>query len=386
MSTINVNAIDKESGSTLTLGGAGTTLNVSNMVSDVSLSNRNLVINGDMQIAQRATSVTGITGAGYNTLDRWYTSGDAGTWTQTQDSTTVGTSGFAYSLKNDCTTADASLAVSDRRMMSYRFEGLNLQHLKKGTASAESLTVSFWVNATKTGTYILELYDHDNSRHICSPYTVSVSNTWEYKTITFAGDTTGALDKDDVKSLELQWYMAAGTNYTSGTLATSWASAVSANRAVGQVNSADSTSNNFSLTGVQMEVGSVATPFEHRTYGDELEACQRYYYEPFSSRAWVNFNGSGTVAIRASGNVSSITDNATGDYTINFTTSMPDVNYAVVGSTGTNPITFGSTGAPVLATETFATGSIRIATGYSYGTAGYFGAVDWDQSCIGIIR
>jgi hypothetical protein len=106
----------------------------------------------------------------------------------------------------------------------------------------------------------------------------------------------------------------------------------------------------------------------------------------FGVRAWVNFNGSGTVAIRASGNVSSITDNGTGDYTINFTTSMPDVNYAVVGSTGNSTITFDYTAGPLLANETFATGSIRLATGYSYATAGYFGAADWAQSCIGIIR
>lgn len=243
-----------------------------------SLKGRNLIINGAMQVSQRGTSATGITASGYKTIDRWYTTLEtAGTWTQTQDSGAVGTAGFGYSLKNDCTTADASLAAGDRMMMSYRFEGLNCQHLKKGTASAESLTISFWVNATKTGTYVLELYDHDNSRHICSSYTVSVTNTWEKKTITFAGDTTGALDNDNAKSLELHWYMAAGTNYTSGTLATSWASAVSANRAVGQVNSADSTSNNFSLAGVQMELGSVATPFEYETFGETLAKCQRYY-------------------------------------------------------------------------------------------------------------
>ena len=129
--------------------------------------------------------------------DRWYTTKvNAGTWTQTQDAAVVGTAGFGYSLKNDCTTALGSLAAGDRLMMSYRLEGLNCQNLKKGTASAESVTISFWVNATKTGTYVLELYDHDNSRHICSPYTVSVTNTWEYKTITFAGDTTGALGND----------------------------------------------------------------------------------------------------------------------------------------------------------------------------------------------
>ncbi len=105
----------------------------------------------------------------------------------------------------------------------------------------------------------------------------------------------------------------------------------------------------------------------------------------YGVRAWVNFDADGAVAISDSGNVSSITDNGTGDFTINFTTSMPDVNYAVVGSCGWNPITFGYTAAPVLATETFATGSIRIAAGYSDGS-GYFIATDWMQNSVGIIR
>ena len=255
---------------------AATTITPAQMANSAFLANRNMVINGAMQVAQKATSKAAL-GAGVQTVDRWYTTKvNSGTWTQTQDAAVVGTAGFGYSLKNDCTTALGSLAASDRLMMSYRFEGLNCQHLKKGTASAESLTISFWVNATKTGTYVLELWDHDNARHIASLYTVSVTNTWEKKTITFAGDTTGALDNDNVKSLELHWYLAAGADYQSGTLPTSWGATAGGNRAVGQVNAADSTSNNFSLAGVQMEVGITATPFENKTYDQELAACQRY--------------------------------------------------------------------------------------------------------------
>ena len=116
----------------------------------------------------------------------------AGTWTQSKDTTVPTGQGFANSLKMDCTTADASLAAADNCLLQTRFEGQNLQYLKKGTSSAESLTVSFWVYATKTGTNIVELYDVDNLRQISQAYTISSSNTWEKKELTFAGDTTGS--------------------------------------------------------------------------------------------------------------------------------------------------------------------------------------------------
>ena len=190
---------------------AATTITPAQMANSAFLANRNMVINGAMQISQRATSKAAMVSGAFNTVDRWYTTKvNSGTWTQTQDAAVVGTAGFGYSLKNDCTTALGSLAAGDRLMMSYRFEGQNCQSLKKGTASAESVTISFWVNATKTGTYVLEMWDHTNGRHICSLYTVSVTNTWEYKTITFAGDTTGALNNNNSKTLELHWYLAAG--------------------------------------------------------------------------------------------------------------------------------------------------------------------------------
>ena len=274
---------------------AATTITPAQMADSAYLANRNMVINGAMQVAQRETSVAGISGAtaGYHTVDRWHnTKTNCGTWTQTQDNNAVSTAGFGYSLKMDCTTALASLAASDRLMMSYRLEGLNCQNLKKGTASAESVTISFWVNATKTGTYVLELWDHSNSRHIASLYTVSVTNTWEKKTITFAGDTTGALNNTNAKTLELHWYLAAGSNNQSGTLATSWAATSNGNRAVGQVNAADSTSNNFSLAGVQMEIGSTATPYEHKNYEQELAACQRYYQKTYNQGIYPGANSS----------------------------------------------------------------------------------------------
>ena len=239
---------------------------------------RNIVINGDMNIAQRGTSSTGITGSGYYTIDRFNTVNTTlGTWTQSQDTTVPTGQGFAKSLKMDCTTADGSPAAGDRLDIQQKFEGQNLQYLKKGTASAESLTLSFWVYATKTGTNIVELFDNDNSRQISQAYTISSSNTWEKKTLTFAGDTSGALGNDNGSSLQVSWFLAVGSNYSSGTLNTSWNSNTNANRAVGQVNHADSTSNDWLITGVQLEAGTTASDFEFLPVDVNTTRCLRYF-------------------------------------------------------------------------------------------------------------
>ena len=168
-------------------------------------------------------------------------------------------------------------------LFTQRFEGQDLQHLKKGTSSAETTVLSFWVRSAKSGTHIVELFDTDNSRHINKAYTVSSADTWEHKEITIEGDTTGAFTNDVNTSLEVTWHLAAGSNFTSGTLQTSWGSRTDANRAVGQVNVLDSTDNNFYLTGIQWEIGSQATPFEQRSFGEELALCQRYFYNHVSN-------------------------------------------------------------------------------------------------------
>ena len=240
---------------------------------------RNIVINGAMQVAQRGTSQTGVTADGYYAApDRYKLQpNSAGTWSVSQSTTSP--SGFANSYKVECTTADASLSSGDFVLFEQRFEGQNVQHLKKGTSSAESITVSFWVRSAKTGTYIVEIDDHDNSRNINKSYTISSADTWEHKTITFEGDTTGALDNDNNFSLRVIFWLAGGSDFSSGTLATSWQSTVNANRVVGQVNLADTVGNDWYVTGIQLEVGSQATPFEHRSLGDELLLCQRYYQQ-----------------------------------------------------------------------------------------------------------
>lgn len=243
------------------------------------LSNRNVIINGAMQVAQRGTSTASITSGGYYTADRFGTTPSSlGTWTQSVENDAPTGSGFRKSLKMLCTTADASPAAGDLLVIMQVLEGQNVQQFLKGTASAKQFSLSFWVKSNVTGTYIVELYDNDNTRSVSASYTVSASATWEKKTITFPADTTGAFDNDNAGSLTCQWWLGAGTTYTSGTLATTWGTPTSANRAVGQTNLAAATNNYWQVTGVQLEAGAVATPFEFEDYGMTLAKCQRYYW------------------------------------------------------------------------------------------------------------
>lgn len=246
-----------------------------NVYDDGALSNRNLIINGAMQVAQRGTSSTA---DGYTTVDRWRpaslnTDQLAHTYSQSTDAP----SGFSSSFKANVDTAETTLDADESWKFEQRFEGQDLQRLEKGTSDAKPLTVSFWVKSSTTGTYICELDDRDNTRAYSQAYTIDSADTWEYKTLTYTGDTTGTLDNDNEQSFRLTFVLAAGSNFTSGTLTTGWASRVDANRFVGQTNLAASVNNYWQITGVQLEVGDTATPFEHRSYGQELALCQRYY-------------------------------------------------------------------------------------------------------------
>jgi len=230
-------------------------------------------------VAARGTS-TSITAAGsYFSPDRFevgITATDQLAATLSQSTTAP--DGFSNSLKFEVTTAETTLDADEIVTLRQKFEGQDLQRIAKGTLSAKQVTASFWVRSSNTGTYILELFDSDNTRQVSKSYTINSANTWEYKTITFPADTTGAFDNDNNLSLFFMFWLAAGSNYTSGTLNTSWASATTANRDVGQSNLIAST-NDFYITGVQLELGETATPFEHRSYGDELARCERYYYK-----------------------------------------------------------------------------------------------------------
>ena len=270
--------------------------------SQTALSNRNLIINGAMQVAQRSTSVTGIGGAnGFFTVDRWqiFQGGStAGRLTQSQASVTD-LAGFPNSLKHEVTTADTSIAAGELLQLSQTFEGQNLQALKKGYSDASSFTVSFYVKGTAK-TYVVEMYDGDNTRHVAK--TFSVTSSWSRVELTFPADTTGKFDDDNGLSLYLLIWLHAGSTYTSGTSPSTWASVTNANRAVGAESLFSATSNTFEITGVQLEVGEQATPFEHRSFGDELFACSRYYTNlaQFNGDNFGSFHGTtaGKVALK----------------------------------------------------------------------------------------
>ena len=222
---------------------------------------RNIIINGAMQINQRGnTTGNGVSGgSGVYSVDRWnlYHSGSEAVANLQQSTDVPSGEGFGNSYLIDVTTAESSVAAGEFAVLRQILEGYDLQGLKYGTSSAESVTLSFYVKSPKTGVHICELYHLASSgaKTQSQSYTVNSANTWEKKTITFSGDTATALDNDNNYTIAVQWGIFAGTTYTSGTLQTSWGSIDNANRFVGQQNLFDNTSNNFYLTGVQLEVG-----------------------------------------------------------------------------------------------------------------------------------
>lgn len=243
---------------------------------------RNLSINGDMAVAQRGTSFAGVTGPTYH-IDRWLSNVvSLGTWTVSQENDAPTGSGLRKSVKLLVTTADAAPAAGGAVNFQQRFEGQNVQVIRKGTSSAKQISLQFWVKSNTTGTYIAELLDNDNNRQVSASYTISSANTWEKKTITFPADTTGVLDNDNNDSFRVTFWLAAGSNFTSGALNTAWATVVNANRAVGQVNLGAAINNYIQFTGIQPEIGPTASDFEFLPFDAQFLRCLRYYFKTFA--------------------------------------------------------------------------------------------------------
>ena len=243
------------------------------------LSHRNMIINGGMQVWQRATSSTAWAKGTfpYLTADRWlfagHTSLDQYACTLSQG-TVDGDAlleGHKYSFKVQTTTPETAAEAGEELHLRQIIEAQNLQHLAYGTASAKTTTLSFWVKSSVTGTFAFSIYQADGVRDIGATYTINSANTFEKKTITIAGDTGGTINNDNGQGLYLRWCLLAGADMK-GTANSTWAAGADARFATGHTNTSFHTTDNatWEITGVQFEVGSNATPFEHRSYGDEL--------------------------------------------------------------------------------------------------------------------
>ena len=261
---------------------------------------RNVIINGAMQLFQRDTSQGGIgASAGYFSADRirFKPNSTSGRLTSSQDSSAP--SGFGNSMKLACTTADTSIAAGEYFFISQKIEGQDLQQFAKGTSDAKPFTVSFYVKGNASATYTCELFDEDNTRQISK--TFSVTTNWTRVELLFPADTTGAFDDDNASSMTFAIWLHAGSNYTSGTLnSSSWASSTTANR-VSSSNTSffDSTDRTFFITGIQLETSAAVTPFEHRSLGEELRLCQRYYELLYASLS-TTYGSTGTYSQRQS--------------------------------------------------------------------------------------
>lgn len=244
---------------------------------------RNIVYNGEMKVAQRSASVTGIGAtSGYFTLDRWYMFLQATAGRLTMAQVADGPPGFANCMKLTTTTADTSIAAGERLQLLQVFEGQDLQQLKKGTSSAEAVTVSFYVKANAAALYVCELLDSDGSR--MNTQSFAVTTDWNRIELTFVGDTASAIVDDNTASLYLSIWLHGGSTFTGGTFASNtWAASTAANRfaVANRTSIFDATSRTFFITGVQMELGSIATDFESRSFSEELALCQRYYEKSY---------------------------------------------------------------------------------------------------------
>ena len=247
-----------------------------------------IIINGDMSVAQRGAGPSGsFAGTGYSEgPDRMnHVVSNMGNWQTQQESISSGNAyntGFVKAFRIDCTSADSSPAAGDLIYVRQKIEAQNLQMINKGKSTAEKLTLSFWVKSNKTGTYTVRLYDHDNTRFVVQNYSISSASTWEQKIINFPEDTTGTLNNDNGIGLDLAWYLGGGSNYTGGTQQTTWGAYANANALPSNhVNLADSTDNDWSVTGVQLEVGefdSTTIPsFPFESYDVNLTRCMRYF-------------------------------------------------------------------------------------------------------------
>ena len=253
--------------------------------SDPRPTSKPIIINGDCSVAQRGTANTDESSSGFYRVDRMNVGlSNIGEFRLSQETLSSGAAynaGFKKAFRIDCAVADASPASGDIANMTYKIEGRDVQAFKKGTSSAETYTLAFWVKSNKTGTAQVSLIDGDNSRQVGATYTISSADTWEHKVLNYPADTSGAFDNDNAKSLEIEWALDAGSDFTSGAVPNAWESSSNADRSVNDLALQDNTANDWAITGIQLEVGTFSSttlpPFQFESFGENLVRCQRYH-------------------------------------------------------------------------------------------------------------
>ena len=236
-----------------------------------------------MQIAQRAMPLTGLTANNNYGVDRFFLGVQSlGTWTYSQGSG-ISTEGFTSSARFDCTSGKASPTATNYALMVHYIEAQDCQRLKFGTSAAESITLSFWVKSNKTGDASFDFRIEDNSYQLASAgYTINSANTWEYKTITFNGDTASTIANDNGRGLQMSWWFTSGSDFKGGSFQ-DWGAYTAANRNVNDLGVGLEDDDYIEFTGVQLETGTRATPFEHRPFADYQAKCERYYTDTRST-------------------------------------------------------------------------------------------------------
>ena len=251
------------------------------VITNSQIGRKNIIINGAMQVAQRGTSETGVGNtSGYFTVDRFKYEKDgtiAGRVTLTQSAVTD-LNGFSNALKIDCTTADTDVAANEGIMIQYHVEGLSCQQLKSSSTSTNAFTLSFYAKSNASRAIASEIrFAEGTNLHASKLHTIGTS--WARYTMTIPAASSTEVDNDNTAAFQINLFLHAGSNTSSGTIAgTTLTSLTQANRAAGIGSIVASTDNTLEITGVQLEVGSQATPFEHRSYGEERQLCYRYYY------------------------------------------------------------------------------------------------------------
>ena len=277
MSTLKVENIRHESATSdaITTHSDGTCTVKLTSVGGAGLSHRNIIINGAMNVAQRGTSASNAGDVAARSVDRFFAGNPSASAVQTASQEVDGPAEFYNSLKVTCTTALASYGTSAQSKIEYRIEGLDLANVQLGTSNAQTLSVSFYVKSNKTGNSAIGLINQNNDRSFVHQYTIASPNTWQRVSFKVVGDTTGTWNKDTSVGMRMRWGTF-GTDYQTGTF-DAWQAGQKMATSNSPINFNSATGDYIQITGVQVELGDTVTSFEHRSIGEELLRCKRYF-------------------------------------------------------------------------------------------------------------